>query len=426
MNFLKFIKRKDHNSTNIGTTIIDDDVKTHDQIQQNIDDNVKVHDPIEQNSELLNKLDDDCLRGIFKYLTFVDLLNAADVCIRFKQHANDAFNAKFQKSIKIDENFELNGKINETEAMLRNFGPLIHSLSIISTWNNGSTATAAARMINQHTTLQLKELHMTGIDLSEYTENLCPVFAKLEKFELYRCTFSHENEKIFHQASPMLNEAHFKKCTGLKCSMFEKFIELNPQLKILTIRGHEMSVRENSIELIGNHLSKLVHLEITAFTLNLKSKKCTNSLSKLSALKVLKLECTRDSIAPLLKKLFKNNIPIEHLDLNSCKFDDSIIKMMSQLKQIKILGLNDCANLTESYIIELAKALPLLEEFHIVLFHDQIRGRFRVDSRQLMAALSKLPSKNTNYTIMRFPVKIVKRLPFERYLGIYKKRYTAR
>lgn len=54
--------------------------------------NVKIDVAIEQESELLNILDNDCLREIFKYLTLLDLINAAEVCIRFNQHANDAFN----------------------------------------------------------------------------------------------------------------------------------------------------------------------------------------------------------------------------------------------------------------------------------------------------------------------------------------------
>lgn len=48
----------------------------------------------ESDSNIINALDDDCLREIFKHLNVVDLSCAAEVCVRFNQHAQEVISTK--------------------------------------------------------------------------------------------------------------------------------------------------------------------------------------------------------------------------------------------------------------------------------------------------------------------------------------------
>lgn len=355
---------------------------------------IKNDDLIEKKSELLDTLDDDCLRGIFMYLTLLDLSNVAEVCVRFNQHANSAFNAKYRQIVIIDENFELNGQLDETEAVLRNFGPSIHSMSIISTDIYFRTAAAAVQMINHQTTPALTELHLSGVDTSKFVENLRPIFMKLESFRLDSCTLTTGIESLFNQALPMLKKAQFNRCIGSNHSDLEKFIELNPKLKVLVIR--DKCWTEDSIKFInsiGENLSNLEELELEVdklcYSNNQRLQECgwSFSSSKLSSLKVLKLNCGWSSFcAPFIHELAKNKVPIEHLILIGNEIDDTTIKSVSQLKQIKILELEFDLKLTEKNIIELAKELPLLEKFYLVFSNGK---DFSIDDLVEMVAHAK-------------------------------------
>lgn len=340
--------------------------------------------PIEQESQLLVTLDDDCLREVFKYLPLLDLSNCAEVCIRFNQHANDAFNAKYKHVMKIDQDFDLNVKPGEMESVLRNFGPLIHSLSISRTktiFPDNSTSEVAIRMINQHTTTTaLKELHLSGVVIGEFLENLGPVFLKLDTFKLDSCVFMDGAENLFGQAFPTLTQAQFKCCSGLNYSALEKFITLNPRLQTLMI-GMEYWTDglANLIHLIGGNLSNLVELEVDTFDHPNEEQlqECATSIGKLTRLKVLKYKCTEEFAATaLIYELAKQQVPIEHLQLMSGRFDGNTMKSLTQLKQIKILELQFIADLTERHIIEMAKELPLLETFRLKTFQFLPNDRY--------------------------------------------------
>lgn len=339
--------------------------------------------PIEQESELLDKLDDDCLREIFKYLALLDLSNAAEVCIRFNQHANGAFNAKYKHVLNIDKKFELDGRPDETEAVLRNFGPSIHTLRITSSasLNSKAAASSAVRMINPHTTTALKELYLFGVDINNYVENLRPVLMKLEVFEFDGCMLKTGTESLFGQTFPSLKQAQFRYCNGPDLSDLEQFIEMNPNLKALMI-GKEYWTDEfvNCIHLIGEKLSSLVELEIDTFDHpnEQQLQMCARSFCKLGSLKVLKFNCTENFVAePLINEHAKNEIQIEHLQLISARFDDGSMKSLLQLKHIKILELDTVANLTERHIIELTKELSVLEKF--VLKTSEIKEYLTID-----------------------------------------------
>lgn len=306
-----------------------------------------VYNSIKQESESLDILDDDCLRGICEYLPFLDLLSAAGVCIRFNRLASDIFELKYkQPQLEIDGDVKLNGnQIYETEAVLRNFGPKIHSITLKSKYSkiNGiGSESVAVQMLNQTKLSSLKVLNLFGIDVSKFVPSSYSPLVNMETLRLEARKFTPESkDKIFYptisstlfgtskslfsQAFSMLKEARFKNCTGLNDAMLKNFIKMNPKLEILAIKENNVvSIihPEEIVRSISKNLLNLVELEFDVmYSLNRFHRLAVN-LGNLRQLKVLKFRCTQQSIVtPLINELIKNNVAIEHLHLISGQFD---------------------------------------------------------------------------------------------------------
>lgn len=328
---------------------------------------------IEKDSALLNILNDDCLRKIFQYLTLLDLSNAAEVCVCFNHHANDAFKTKYRHVLKIDTKSELNGHLNETEAVLRNFGPLIHSLSIVSEAENHEIAIRAVRMINQRNTPALKELHLSGINVTEHIENFRQVFMKLQTLVLIRCQLGYDAATLFNQKFEKMEQATFIWCDELYSFTLKNFITKNRKLKLLVIRDHtKKSV--NLIQLISQNLSNLMLMEIDRNCRANQFQEFVCNLGKLNSSKVLKFRFAHNyCINPLIDNLIKHKVPIEHMKLISGQIDSNTIKSLIELKQLKILEFVSSESKPKESANKLTKELSLLEKLYLVGLSSNVR-----------------------------------------------------
>lgn len=91
--------------------------------------------PPEQDSpkNILNVLNDDCIREILKKLHISTLIKVVDVCTRFNRIAKEAFLTKYRS--KIINIFDLEWNRNPTSVQIENFlsefGPIISSITTL-------------------------------------------------------------------------------------------------------------------------------------------------------------------------------------------------------------------------------------------------------------------------------------------------------
>lgn len=347
---------------------------------------VEAAEPWHQPDQILNALDDDCLRAIFKYFKLKDLTNAADVCNRFKECAEDAFSHNY-KTVNLDP---------EDTNILINFGKLIRSLNIdfnrfspfISRYYRQKFITLG--MINEYTCHKLEELSILGMRFDTTLNLINPsLFVNLKHVELKDCYYPNLNELL--NICPKLEILKIESCSDIKNCLNQRFEQLkefhlvhsvrnvesintfiitNPSLTKLKLVNSTANMR--SIRLIGQHLHRLLELELLdlAFeegnweTIGMEAS--LQILSNLNSLMVLKLKLKFDepwSIAPLLNELATNQSPLEMVLVGNAKITAAAIESMSQLKQLNMIQLDDVNGLTNDHVIQLSKELPHLQHF---------------------------------------------------------------
>lgn len=342
----------------------------------------KVFKPPKQDSpqHILNALNDDCLERVFKQFKLPDLSVAADVCVRFRVFAVDAFE-KYKNVIKFGHVAEFKNRPDLFEVMLRNFGSTIHSLSIDKNALK-IDAIDLLKMFNKYMPA-LKDLKLKNFTVDEDLNDVHPLFAKLQTLSMSDCAFSDGAEELLAPCAelkqlsisdvdwdnhcidhtfPKLQEVSITCCSTIDDAEFKKFIASNTTLKKLTIDNNSELKSASIIQSIGQHLKNLVELEIDQEHFEGKSQfhKSTLSLGRLSSLKKLTLNYNGLPMKALLKKLAEKAVPLEHLTLKKGSVDSSAIKSMSELIKLNEIQLEDIKNLTDDHVVELAKELPQL------------------------------------------------------------------
>lgn len=345
---------------------------------------VEAAEPWHQPDQILNALDDDCLREIFKYFELNDLTNTADVCNRFKKCAEDAFSNKY-KTVNLDG--------DDTDVLI-NFGKLIRSLNIdfdvFSVFDRQKFINLD--MINEYTCHKLEELSISSLRSSETLINPL-LFVNLKHIELEYCTNPNLNQLL--KVCPKLEILKIKSCGEIENCLNQRFEQLKEfhlvnstenveSINTFIITNSSLTKLKwvnsfphmRSIGLIGQHLQRLVELELglesglldlefereepTGFEASLQI------LSNLNSLKALKLSFKFNepwSIAPLLNALATNQSPLELILLNNAEITDAAIESMSELKQLNRIQLDNVDGLTNDHVIQLSKELPNLQHF---------------------------------------------------------------
>lgn len=351
----------------------------------NCDIEVKAAEPWHQPDHILNALDDDCLREVFKHLNKWDLTNAADVCVRFKQRAKEAFSVKYKKvSLYFHEFME-----EPNEELLCIFGPMIQSLWIEREFGE-LYDDIVLKWIEEKTTSELKVLKLSKFTIDGKID-IHSTLANLEKLELDRCNLvsyyyvnkpllaacielktlqikqtNYRDFKCINQQFPKLEEISLVDSSALNDADLIGFVTLNPTLKKLVIENNHNVKSVEIIRVISQHLRNLVELGIDqCFDKVDKFQRYVLSLSQLNSLETLKINFNSMSIAPLMEGLATNCVPIENLMLKNGRIDTEAIESMSQLKQMKTLVLNDIDGLSDERFIGLAMTLPQLQKLNL-------------------------------------------------------------
>lgn len=327
--------------------------------------------------QILNKLDDDCLRAIFQFLNMIDLCNAAEVCKAFKQHAQEAFSSNYQD--KIIQEFKSLSK-HEVESLLSNFGPSIVKLD--AKFNGIKHFCGQNDFLSK---IQTKCRNLKVLKLTEFCAfglELRPMFSKLERLSLAYCELNNEmldllsdcqklktleldfcateSGDFINQKFPMLEEITLERMEGTALS---GFLTSNPTLKKFT-------ARYCGSKFVANlpNLPNLTQLEISYvdFEDECDFQRIILFLGQLKSLQVLNIQLQSHLITPLVTSLATNKAPITHLMLSFGEFDDNtVVDGLSQLKQIEMLDLAHIENLTDDHLMDLAIELPELNELRL-------------------------------------------------------------
>lgn len=343
--------------------------------------NAKAAELCEQPSNILNALNDDCLRKIFLYLDMKTLIKAAEVCIRFNERAKETFANKFNV---LDLYYLRKFKPAKLDRFFENFGAVIRSLEMYQEFNSVKDLERATKYCTS-----LKSLKLWNLRIGEQlTEQLKPLFTTLESLTLIECGLEGDSTclistcvdlkmldlyfcdigdgKCIEQQFKKLEEAIISIC-GVSSETIINFIKKNPTLEKLTLENdaiHESKLIQTVIAVLPN-LTELTINKDAGDVVDLTDH--FSKLLQLTSLKVLKLNFNSLPIAPFVENLIASNLPIEHFGILGGKINRDTINSISKMTNIKALELPlSMGNLTDDYSVQLAKALPKLEQLHFL------------------------------------------------------------
>lgn len=299
-------------------------------------------DPPDQTSakNILNALNDNCLRKIFEKLNLLDISSVAVVCLRFNKIAKE-FSASKYRDEKLNCNlFRSNYyTLAAIEECFRKFGSLFTSISTKYS-DEDYTSVILLGMIVEYCK-NIKEIEIE-IDNDYYcVENiqffagigsdneLIPLLSRLEKLRIF--------QKIETQTFCQLND------------IFDLIAQNGLNIQELDFSGIPFYFKNPHFERYFDN-SEPSELAVLSQLKNLK---------KL----IIGFYCT--PIASHMQALSSNNMPIEFLGVIDGEFDNDAIKFISEMKSITTLELTRPYNLNDEHLTELAQNLPNLNNIKI-------------------------------------------------------------
>ncbi|XP_031626642.1 uncharacterized protein LOC116342951 [Contarinia nasturtii] len=335
-------------------------------------------------SNILNALNDVCLRKIFWYLTAKDLCATANVCVRFNANAKQVFAVEYDVLDFEDVVVEENLTFCELESLLCTFNKEIKSVNVEGQYKE---TIVFLSMLSEHCK-NVKEIELTALNLDKQEfEILRPLLKHLESLRMFdnMCwppsptNFINEasNLKIFeyeglpnHFRFPekTLHKLHELKLNGIgnaTVSSLNRFFELNPSLEKVHILSGDPIDTSRILRTISDALTNLKELVFSTY----KSKQFTIEkdlllLAKLPSLTKLDLSFHQLSIAPLMKALQKT--PIQSLKIVEGLIDDAGVENLSKLVGITSMEFIRCRDLQNGHLIKMAKNLPNLSTLSIM------------------------------------------------------------
>lgn len=341
-------------------------------------------------NNILNALNDDCLREIFeKFETLSMLHSISNVCVRFSEIAKQIFKTKhrhrFINMLELRWNNQLN--LPQIIPFLRKFGSSIESLNIKCEFRHFKTdyyedlplSSYFLKIINKYCK-NLTFLCITIFDLDSQTlAKIYPLLSRLKGLQLELSSFSLLSDFIsacsqLETLSIVLDRPTRGILPGItlpKLSKFELtgniiveeevidsldlFLACNPHLEHIRIDFCSKSI----CHYIGRNMPKL--REITLHN------ERSDAVLDLEHMYDLKLKyCSYRIIAPHIHQLLENNVLIEELAVNVEILDKVVIDNICQLKSVEKLTIR--ANNLETdnnYLIKLARNLPHLKKLKI-------------------------------------------------------------
>lgn len=362
---------------------------------------------VNHDSQILNKLDDVCIKKVFILLQLRGLCNAADVCKRFKVLAKEVFETVYvpkpildvQQLIESDKDFHdqwfmvrwLAKKFMvSAERLFRNFGQFMTALRLTGTGEmGGMDENQLLTLVHHYCSISLKELRLIDVGkFDEFSLDLLVLFGGLEKLSIFAdgvgdsfiaCLADCNNLKHLnagHVPAKMWINHKFPKLEILVISNncdfdntdFESFLEHHRNLRAL--KYVDNYIVSDFFAIVSKATPKLetfhcIFDEILDYDDRLEEVEVNIlQLSKLKSLKRLTFTCDASNLNLLVSSFEKEDTPIEYLNLVDCGIESDLIVALSELKLLKTLKLTRC-KLTKETLIDVNKHLTRLHKIVI-------------------------------------------------------------
>lgn len=317
---------------------------------------------VEQTAPILVMLNDHCFQKIFRRLDIEDLLNVANVCVRFNQNAKKIYSTNFRT-----QHVSL-GIGNDADNLLLNFGSTMESVSVYSvkTLEGVSKHCKSLRNLEIAAMIEVKPF-INYVQLNEeLMKQSQPLFAQLEKLSFTNCLLMDhiktglngcQQLKFLRIENTLLEESQ----SELTMYSDDEWEERNEIMPFANFHSSEFfrSIEENVPNLEELH----IHVKYMEDSSNFQND--VLSLSNLSSLKVLDIHMYGQSASNLLKAIAENDIQIEEFKLKDVKMDTSGIQSICKIKSITKIEIADSYAFDNEYLVTLAEGLPQLNSLTI-------------------------------------------------------------
>lgn len=348
-------------------------------------------------------LNDYCIQRVFSFLDVIDLINAAEVCHRFKENARSKFAVQHKKLPWFRTTSAITSKINllHISRLLRNFGMCIDRLRIESPMKPNQLM----QLIVRHCGPALRTLTMINVTMDDRAlmQRLRSVLSHLQYLEMYECnelfiqmlpsckalrrltimripfTLHSESDadsvySSLNRCFPKLDWAYFVSMDFMTSTHFANFLKKNSHLKALGILPLTDALM---LQAICQHVPLIeeLYLECSG-AMEWELARC---LEQLTALK--KIELTDFGVLPETYPLIMNALMscesvIEHLGFRNCLLTDADIEDICNMVHVKSLRFENYtyAPIEFSHILTICKELNIekleLIDSHVVTMDE--------------------------------------------------------
>lgn len=353
----------------------------------------------ESPSNIINKLNDDCVKEIFKSLSLRDLCAASGTCVQFRENAKFIFKCKFSElklsgvigegesyiSIVVRRkdhrlHFEYVRSMNLIENLFENFGTLIKSIDLINV--PFSKDIQVQQLIAKYCSgdkSSLTKLFYDGVPHVENEDSLLrlqSVFSRLKHLHIQKLQSGNASTLLI--ACRELIDLNIEKCTDMNVmndQTFAQILQSNQQIKRLS--SPRITLTEQTLRAIGLYVPQLEYLKGDFYCNENEiedAKRNLNYLGRLSRLKSLKICYRKDiPVKELINIMVDGNVPIEDLTLHGVGLDANVFDSLTELSQIKRLTvawlrLRD----RNDQLAEAIKKMKSLRFLHVIYFSKHI------------------------------------------------------
>lgn len=333
----------------------------------------------------INKLNDDCLREVFKRLNIADLLSTADVCKRFREVAKDL--------IKPDKYVDLEMNSTISWPLLRLFGPEIESIKLnFNYYSDYGTDCLLNRIakLGSNPNSNLTNISITEWEIErKFINRLKPIFSRITSLSIDEaakndktvaemlnvCTELKElklSSVYFGDISrikfPKLETLIISDIPQLRDHMMDHFLTSHPRLKTLSMEWNT-TLTSKAVRNINSNIEKLELLGCIQLSPNLDE---LNGLKSLKSLSLYgQVGWSNNEKQNAITSLAKKELPIEELHLFCFDLDEILngIKFMKHLKKITLTSGEVDDN---DQLVEIVKAHPQLKSIILDSFGEDI------------------------------------------------------
>lgn len=381
------IRYKTVHSAKLVRNVVDHYIGISRVIISSKDDATSIRRPIKNTTNMLD-MNDDCLYEILNHLNCMELCVVDQTCIRLRKIARNLFRVKHSA---IDLTQQPNASklsLAYVKHLFVHFGSEIQKLKINANSFHSSERSAILELLFRNCTA-LRHLCLTGFCVyKKYYEINEALFAEMEELSFDLCKLNENIRNMFIKCKQLrkltiravtnLNgsclSVRFPRLTSISLVLNAHlrpehlclFINANKQLKSIELLQNNL-LSDSILTSISRKLRQLecLHVDFNQF---INFEKNLNLLSSLKNLCDLQMDCNDSDVSSFIERLATKD-KIEILHLSNVVVDEHLIDALAKCKRLKTLKFC-CTEISERYLMELAKRLIELNDFHVSKCHS--------------------------------------------------------